>query len=177
MGISILAWLSSLDPYWGLGMITRPIWKCPCINLYLVKTYICMYLLFNMYFRVAYVFLYKLCFKLQHMHSMVDYVFVWHMYFICVACVLFLAMQDRNDVFVPLLGQIEDQLKSADTQHSSNNTAVHGKHAEMFLYAIFVNTFELPLQDIYTFLIIFQQICIHLYIESGQFLRHQSDTG
>ena len=47
MGISILAWLSSLDPYWlstpsranmgpGLGMITRPIWKCPCINLYLL---------------------------------------------------------------------------------------------------------------------------------------------
>ena len=40
MGISILAWLSSLDLYWpetesranmGLGMITRPIWKCPCI--------------------------------------------------------------------------------------------------------------------------------------------------
>ena len=36
MGISILAWLSSLDPYGGLGMITRPIWKCPCINLYVL---------------------------------------------------------------------------------------------------------------------------------------------
>ena len=40
---AILVWLSSLDPYWpetesrtnmGRGMITRPIWKCPCINLY-----------------------------------------------------------------------------------------------------------------------------------------------
>ena len=30
MGISILAWLSSLDPYW-----TETIWKCPCINLYI----------------------------------------------------------------------------------------------------------------------------------------------
>jgi hypothetical protein len=27
MGISVLAWLSSLDQYGGLGMITRPIWK------------------------------------------------------------------------------------------------------------------------------------------------------
>ena len=39
MGISILAWLSSLDPYsWanmGRGMITMPMWKCPFINLYL----------------------------------------------------------------------------------------------------------------------------------------------
>ena len=39
MGISILAWLSSLDSisgqYGGLWMITRPIWKCPCIKLYL----------------------------------------------------------------------------------------------------------------------------------------------
>ena len=42
MGISILAWLSSLDPYGGLGMITRPIWKCPCINLYLFEFAICM---------------------------------------------------------------------------------------------------------------------------------------
>jgi hypothetical protein len=37
MGISILAWLSSLDcvsgQYGGLRMITRPIWKCPCFNL------------------------------------------------------------------------------------------------------------------------------------------------
>ena len=39
MGISILAWLSSLDPYsWanmGRGMITMPMWKCLFINLYL----------------------------------------------------------------------------------------------------------------------------------------------
>jgi hypothetical protein len=38
--ISILAWLSSLDSisgqYGGLGMITRPVWKCPCINLYII---------------------------------------------------------------------------------------------------------------------------------------------
>ena len=25
--------INSLGPIWGLGMITRPIWKCPCINL------------------------------------------------------------------------------------------------------------------------------------------------
>ena len=36
MGISILAWLSSLELYGGIGMITRPIWKCPCINLYVI---------------------------------------------------------------------------------------------------------------------------------------------
>jgi hypothetical protein len=44
--ISILAWLSSLDSvsgqYGGLGMITRPIWKRPCINLYLYDQ-ICQY--------------------------------------------------------------------------------------------------------------------------------------
>ena len=39
MGISILDWLLSLDPYWGLGMITKPIWKCPCINLHLLSQY------------------------------------------------------------------------------------------------------------------------------------------
>jgi hypothetical protein len=40
MGISILAWLSSRDPHItelrcniGRGMITRPMWKCPCIKL------------------------------------------------------------------------------------------------------------------------------------------------
>ena len=33
MDISILAWLSSRDPH--LGMITRPIWKCPCIKLFI----------------------------------------------------------------------------------------------------------------------------------------------
>ena len=27
---------SVLGQYGGLGMITRPIWKCPCINLYLI---------------------------------------------------------------------------------------------------------------------------------------------
>ena len=39
MGISILAWLSSRDPHIGprrsRGMITRPIWKCPCIKLFI----------------------------------------------------------------------------------------------------------------------------------------------
>ena len=44
MGVSILAWLSSRDPYcpetqsranMGRGMITRPIWKCPCIKLFI----------------------------------------------------------------------------------------------------------------------------------------------
>ena len=43
MGISILAWLSSLNfissQYGCLGMITRPIWKCPCNNLYLYKEF------------------------------------------------------------------------------------------------------------------------------------------
>ena len=31
----ILALDSVTDQYGVLGMITRPIWKCPCINLYL----------------------------------------------------------------------------------------------------------------------------------------------
>ena len=35
MGISILAWLPSIDPNMGRGMITRPIWKCPCIKLFI----------------------------------------------------------------------------------------------------------------------------------------------
>ena len=39
MGISILAWLSFRDPHIGprrsRGMITRPIWKCPCIKLFI----------------------------------------------------------------------------------------------------------------------------------------------
>ena len=41
MGISILAWLSFRDPHigprrnMGRGMITRPIWKCPCIKLFI----------------------------------------------------------------------------------------------------------------------------------------------
>ena len=39
MGISILAWLSSGDPHIGprrsRGPITRPIWKCPCIKLFI----------------------------------------------------------------------------------------------------------------------------------------------
>ena len=39
MGISILAWLSSRDPHIGprrsRGMITRPIWKYPCIKLFI----------------------------------------------------------------------------------------------------------------------------------------------
>ena len=44
MGISILAWLSSRDPIlaldsvWankGRGIITRPIWKCPYIKLFI----------------------------------------------------------------------------------------------------------------------------------------------
>ena len=49
MGISILAWLLSRDPHIGLrrsrgpasranmgrGMITRPIWKCPYIKLFI----------------------------------------------------------------------------------------------------------------------------------------------
>ena len=30
-----LAWLSSRDPNMGGGMITRPIWKCPCIKLFI----------------------------------------------------------------------------------------------------------------------------------------------
>jgi hypothetical protein len=32
--LSILSWLSSRDPWanMGRGMITRPIWKCPCIK-------------------------------------------------------------------------------------------------------------------------------------------------
>ena len=39
MGISILAGLSSrhphIDPRRSRGMITRPIWKCPCIKLFI----------------------------------------------------------------------------------------------------------------------------------------------
>jgi hypothetical protein len=35
MGISILAWLSFRDPHMDRGMITRPIWKCPCIKLFI----------------------------------------------------------------------------------------------------------------------------------------------
>ena len=45
MGISILAWLSSRDSHigkmttslanMGRGMIARPIWKCPCIKLFI----------------------------------------------------------------------------------------------------------------------------------------------
>ena len=45
MGISILAWLSSRHPHigprrsrennMGRGIITRPIWKCPCIKLFI----------------------------------------------------------------------------------------------------------------------------------------------
>ena len=48
MGISILAWLSSRDSVsgqygsrgdnqanMGRGVITRPIWKCPCIKLFI----------------------------------------------------------------------------------------------------------------------------------------------
>ena len=39
MGISILAWLSSLDPHIGprrsRGMKTRQIWKYPCIKLFI----------------------------------------------------------------------------------------------------------------------------------------------
>jgi hypothetical protein len=38
MGISILAWLSSRErpPYWPeTQMLTRPIWKCPCIKLFI----------------------------------------------------------------------------------------------------------------------------------------------
>ena len=39
MGISILTWLSSRDPHIGprrsQGMITRPIWKYPCIKLFI----------------------------------------------------------------------------------------------------------------------------------------------
>ena len=33
----ILALDSVSDQYGGVGMIIRPIWKCPCINLYLLK--------------------------------------------------------------------------------------------------------------------------------------------
>ena len=29
--------------YGGLGMITRPIWKCPCINLYLINVFIVLF--------------------------------------------------------------------------------------------------------------------------------------
>jgi hypothetical protein len=31
-------WASIWKWSWGLGIITRPIWKCPCINLYLHNT-------------------------------------------------------------------------------------------------------------------------------------------
>ena len=76
MGISILAWLSSLDSisgqYGGLGMITRPVWKCPCINLYIIQGYcmniyqyscsfaITLLLFCNKYFMPK-AFLYKYC--------------------------------------------------------------------------------------------------------------------
>ena len=39
----ILALDSVSGQYGGLGMITRPIWKCPCINLY-IYIYIYIYI-------------------------------------------------------------------------------------------------------------------------------------
>ena len=43
----ILALGSVSGQYGGLGMITRPIWKCPCINLYLFVPNIYMYMDWN----------------------------------------------------------------------------------------------------------------------------------
>jgi hypothetical protein len=45
----ILALDSVSGQYGGLGMITRPIWKCPCINLYLLT--------FRLYFAKVRIFI------------------------------------------------------------------------------------------------------------------------
>ena len=42
----ILALDSVLGQYGGLGMITRPIWKCLCINLYVLNSSLIMILLY-----------------------------------------------------------------------------------------------------------------------------------